>query len=430
MRNLVILTFAFFLLNSLVSNAQDSKSTEPPAKQDYSQEAYVIERMDSGMRFENDGTGRVQTTLRVRVQSEAGVRQWGQLVFGYNSVNEKLEISYVRVSKPDKTVITAPADAIQDLNPPILQIAPVYSDYRQKHVTVPSLRPGDTLEYGVVRTILTPYAPGQFWGQYDFQKSAITLDEQFEIDVPANRTLKLKNKPGMDPKTSEENGRRIYHWASSHLIRDAENKDNTEKKKKKKKAADQFPDVQLTTFASWEEVGHWYQSLEKDRRIPSAAVRAKAEELTKGLHSDLDKTEALYDYTAKNFRYVGLSLGLGRYQPHSSDEVFHNQYGDCKDKSTLLESLLNAVGIPAAPALINSYRKLDPDVPSPSQFDHVVTTAVVEKERLWMDTTTEIAPFRLLAYTLRKKQALLVPADAPPHLEETPADPPCPIPSF
>src|SRR6185503_20558704 len=158
MRNLVILTFAFFLLNSLVSNAQDSKSTEPPAKQDYSQEAYVIERMDSGMRFENDGTGRVQTTLRVRVQSEAGVRQWGQLVFGYNSVNEKLEISYVRVSKPDKTVITAPADAIQDLNPPILQIAPVYSDYRQKHVTVPSLRPGDTLEYGVVRTILTPYA--------------------------------------------------------------------------------------------------------------------------------------------------------------------------------------------------------------------------------------------------------------------------------
>ena len=234
----------------------------------------------------------------------------------------------------------------------------------------------------------------------------------------------------MDPKTSEENGRRIYHWASSHLIRDAENKDNTEKKKKKKKAADQFPDVQLTTFASWEEVGHWYQSLEKDRRIPSAAVRAKAEELTKGLHSDLDKTEALYDYTAKNFRYVGLSLGLGRYQPHSSDEVFHNQYGDCKDKSTLLESLLNAVGIPAAPALINSYRKLDPDVPSPSQFDHVVTTAVVEKERLWMDTTTEIAPFRLLAYTLRKKQALLVPADAPPHLEETPADPPVPDTEF
>jgi tetratricopeptide (TPR) repeat protein/transglutaminase-like putative cysteine protease len=430
MRNLALLTLAFSLLNPIPSDAQGSQSTELPPKQDYSQEAFVIERQDSEMRFESDGTGRVQTTLRVRVQSEAGLRPWGQLVFGYNSVNEKIEISYVRVIKPDKSVITAPADAIQDLNPPILQIAPIYTDFRQKHVTVPSLRPGDILEYQVVRTIVTPYAPGQFWAQYEFQKNAITLDEQLEIDVPANRTLKLKDKPGMDPKASDENGRRIYRWTSSHLVREAENKDNTEKKSKKKKPEDQFPDVQLTTFATWEEVGRWYQSLEKDRRVPSAAVRAKAEELTKGLHSDLDKTEALYDYTAKNFRYVSLSLGLGRYQPHFSDDVFHNQYGDCKDKSTLLESLLTAAGIPAAPALINSYRKLDPDVPSPSQFDHVVTTAVVGKERLWMDTTTEIAPFRLLAYKLRKKQALLIPTDGPPHLEETPADPPVPDTEF
>lgn len=430
MRNLVFLTLALSLLTSLASGAQSAESTQQPLKPDYPQEAFVIESLHSGFRFESDGTGRVQTTVRVRVQSEAGLRTWGQLVFGYNSANEKMEVPYVRVTKPDKSVITAPAHAIQDLNLPILQIAPVYTDYRQKHVTVPSLRPGDILEFQVIKTIVTPYAPGQFWAQYEFQNNAIALDEQLEIDVPASRTLKLKSKPGMDPKTTEENGRKVYHWNSSHLVSETENKDNTEKKKKKKKPQDQFPDVQLTTFATWEEVGRWYQSLEKDRRVPSAVVRAKAEELTKGLDSDLEKTEALYDYTAKNFRYVSLSLGLGRYQPHSSDDVFHNQYGDCKDKSTLLESLLTAAGIPAAPALINSYRKLDPDVPSPSQFDHVVTTAMVGKERLWMDTTTEVAPFRLLDYTLRKKQALLIPSGGPPHLEETPADPPVPDTEF
>lgn len=424
MRTLLLLTLAFSTLQSPL-NAQSDKPAEL-AKPDYSQEGFVIERLDSGMRFETDGTGHGQDTVRVRVQSEAGLRSWGQLVFGYNSVNEKIEISYVRVIKPDKSVITAPADAVQDLNPPILQVAPVYTDFRQKHVTVPSLRPGDVLEYQVTRTINAPFAPGQFWTQYNFQKNAITLDEQLEINVPAGRTVKLKTKPGFDPKTSEENGRRIYRWTSSHLVREVESKDSTEKKTKKKRPEDQFPDVQLTTFASWEEVGRWYQSLEKDRRAPSAAVRAKAEELTKGLHSDMQKAEALYDYSAKNFRYVSLSLGLGRYQPHSSDDVLHNQYGDCKDKSTLLESLLEASGISSAPALINSSRKLDPDIPSPSQFDHVVTTAVVGNERIWMDTTTEIAPFRLLSYPLRKKQALLISTDKPPHLEETPADPPVP----
>jgi tetratricopeptide (TPR) repeat protein len=81
--------------------------------------------------------------------------------------------------------------------------------------------------------------------------------------------------------------------------------------------------------------------------------------------------------------------------------------------------------------LINSTRKLDPDVPSPSQFDHVITVLPMGKEEVWMDTTSEVAPFRLLAYTLRKKQALVIPpidppSSVPPHLEETPADTPMP----
>ena len=89
-----------------------------------------------------------------------------------------------------------------------------------------------------------------------------------------------------------------------------------------------------------EEVGRWYATLEKDRRTPSREVRTKANELTKDFTADLDKTQALYDFVAKNFRYVSLSLGLGRYQPHSASDVLHNQYGDCKDKHTLLASML------------------------------------------------------------------------------------------
>ncbi len=64
---------------------------------DYSQESFVIEQMHSRYRFEADGTGRKEVTARIRVQSEAGVQQWGQLQEGYNSANERVEIPYVRV---------------------------------------------------------------------------------------------------------------------------------------------------------------------------------------------------------------------------------------------------------------------------------------------------------------------------------------------
>ena len=405
---------------------------------DYSQESFVVEQMHSHYRFEADGTGRKEVIARIRVQSEAGVQQWGQLQVGYNSANERVEIPYVRVLKEDGTVIKAGDDAVQDLSAPVEHEAPVYTDYRQKHITVPGLRPGEVLEYDLVTVIHTPLAAGQFWTEYEFDKTNIVLDEQVDVDVPSNRALKLKNKPGHDPNITEANGRRVYHWSSSHLERedDDKNKDKEkDKKKKKHRPDDDRPDIQMTTFETWEQIGRWYASLERDRRKPSPEVRAKAEELTKGLTTDLDKTEALYDFVAKNFRYVSLSLGVGRYQPHASSDVLHNQYGDCKDKHTLLASMLEAEGLHASSVLINSSRKLDPDVPSPSQFDHVITMLPMGKEEVWMDTTAEVGPFRLLAFQLRKKQALVIPPMDPPspiapHLEETPADTPMPDTEF
>jgi Flp pilus assembly protein TadD len=428
MRRFSSLIFVFFLSTLAFAQKPGDPGLPTPPAPDYSKEGYVIEQFHTTYRFENDGTGRRELYVKVKVQSEAGVRDFGQLVFGYNSVNERVEIPFVRVLKADGTTVTAPPDAVQDLSPPITKEAPVYTDYRQKHVTVPGLRPGETLEYDMVAVMHTPLAPNQFWMEHDFTKAGIILDEQLEVNVPADRKVTLKNKPEYAPKITEENGRRIYRWTSSNLTTDEDDdskKDKDDKKKKKKKS-DDTPAVQMTTFSSWEEIGRWYAGLEKDRREPNDEIRAKAAALTAGKTTDLDKVEALYDYVARNFRYVSLSFGTGRYQPHAASEVLHNQYGDCKDKHTLLASLLDAEGMHASSVLINSSRKLDPDVPSPSQFDHVITLLPLGKEEVWMDTTTEVAPFRLLAYTLRKKQALVVPESGTPHLEETPADPPMP----
>src|SRR5215469_426893 len=410
------------------SAPSSAKSAEIPTLGDFSQESYVIEQSRTIYRFENDGTGRKETIARIRVQSEAGVEQWGQVVVGYNSANEKIEIPYVRVRKKDGSVVTASSDAIQDLSAPVEHEAPVYTDFRQKHITVPGLRPGEELEYDFITLIHTPLAPGQFWTAYDFEKNGIALDEQLDIDIPRDRTVKLKTKPGYDPKITEANGRRVYHWQSANLVHedDDQPKEPDARKKHKKKKTDEAPAVQLTTFSNWQEVGRWYAGLEHDRRQPTPEIREKAAELTKGFTTDLDRTEALYDYVAKNFRYVSLSLGVGRYQPHAASDVLHNQYGDCKDKHTLLAALLEAENLHASSVLINSSRKLDPDVPSPSQFDHVITMLPLGKEEVWMDTTTEVAPFRLLSFNIRKKQALVVPASGTPRLEETPADPPFP----
>ena len=93
---------------------------------------------------------------------------------------------------------------------------------------------------------------------------------------------------------------------------------------------------------------------------------------------------------------MSLSFGVGRYQPHPAEDVLENEYGDCKDKHTLLATMLKAAGIEAWPALINGERKLDLDMPSPGQFNHVITYVPRSGNPHWLDTTPEVAPFGLL----------------------------------
>src|SRR5262249_5529175 len=171
------------IVTSLQAFPQVPAPPSPPIPEklpDHSQEAYVVERLRTAYRFENDGTGRRDISARIKIQSEAGVEQWGQLVTGYNSANEKVEIPYVRVLKANGSTITAQPDSVQDLSIPLEKEAPVYTDYRQKHITVPGLRPGDELEYEFVTITDTPLAPQQFWMEHYFSQSGTVLDEQLE----------------------------------------------------------------------------------------------------------------------------------------------------------------------------------------------------------------------------------------------------------
>ncbi|HVZ18707.1 MAG TPA: DUF3857 domain-containing protein, partial [Terriglobales bacterium] len=355
-------------------------------------------------------------------------QQWGQLVFGYSSANEKLDINYVRVKKADGRTITASPDSVQDLTAGVARFAPMYTDYREKHITVPALRPGDTLEYSIVTTTVTALAPSQFWLNYDFDHNIIILNEVLEVNVPKDRQIKLKTDDGYDPKITTEGDRRIYRWVTSNLKRKTDEELKKEWKKKRIQGDEDQPSVQLTTFQSWEELGKWYAPLQRERIAATPELKAKALELTKDKQTELEKIKALYDFVAPEFRYVSLSFGVGRYQPHAAGDIFANKYGDCKDKHTLLSAMLNVIGIHADPVLINSQRQLDPDVPSPGQFDHVITLVTLHDGRhIWLDTTTEVAPFQLLSYQIRKKKALWVPTNGGnAQVIETPADSPVP----
>lgn len=400
----------------------------PKSTADYSKEAVVIEHSSDKFQFENDGSYTREMRMRMRIQSDAGVERFSILKFAFQNSSEVFGLDYVRVLKSDGSTVVTPADTYQDMPADITREAPLYSDAHEMQVAVKGLGVGDVLEYQVHWQHNKPLVPGQFWLEYNFAHNGIVLDEMAEIRLPHGRKIKFKSDK-LKPAISQAGAYDVYTWTNSNL----ENRDEKKEKQERQEQIWQLargrrpsPDMQLSSFQSWDEVGKWYGELQRAQVQPTAEIQSKAAELTKGLPDENAKIRALYDFVSTKYHYIGIDFGIGRYQPHAAAEVLSNQYGDCKDKHTLLAALLKAVGIEAYPALISSSREIDADVPSPGQFDHVITAIPQGTGFQWLDTTAEVAPFGMLMPVLRDKHALVIADGKPAAIAMTPADDPFP----
>jgi tetratricopeptide (TPR) repeat protein len=425
---ILLLVFAVPAYLPAQSSATPSASnkSESETKPDFSQQPAIYEYLHASMRYENDGSGTREVHARIRVQTQAGLNVAGQLVFNYNAIDEQMEVPSVRVLKKEGAIVTAGPEAIQDLSAPVTQEAPMYTDARQKHVTVPGVSVGDVVEYDV--TIKAkPLQPGQFWHIWYFAQGFIALDEQLDLNVPKGRLLKIKSPEGIQPSISIEGDRRLYHWATSNS--------------KTSPPVDFFknfqfdvikllegyrpslpPHVMFSTFQNWTDVAEWYAQLERERRILTPEIRAKADEIARGQQTAEAKAQVLYYWVSQNIRYVSLSFGVGRYQPHAAAEVLANRYGDCKDKTTLLEAMLDAEGLHAYPALVNSKADVDPEIPNPMQFDHAIAFVRIGNKDVWLDSTVGVSPFGYLLPHLRNGEALVISETSSAGLRKMPQE--------
>ena len=181
---------------------------------------------------------------------------------------------------------------------------------------------------------------------------------------------------------------------------------------------------------SWEEAGPSYHALFDNGEKPETEIATQVENLAGGQSDVLSKIDALYTYVSRQIRYVAIEIGIGGYQPHLPADVYKNKYGDCKDKASLLISMLNKIGLRGYPALVGTRGDVeaDPTAPTLATFDHMIVAfpvpaslrSAVEKfpaydsqnQILWMDPTSETDPlgqlpemdqgvFSLIAYPER-----------------------------
>jgi hypothetical protein len=136
----------------------------------------------------------------------------------------------------------------------------------------------------------------------------------------------------------------------------------------------------------WRALGQWMAALEANRSDPSPEITAQTQSLVAGAPDFYTKLSRITDYIQKNIRYFIVERGIGGLQANYASGIFRNRYGDCKDKTALLISMLQTAGIHAVYVSVDSRRGvIDPEVPS-LVGNHMITAieipAAVQDPRL------------------------------------------------
>jgi transglutaminase-like putative cysteine protease len=145
--------------------------------------------------------------------------------------------------------------------------------------------------------------------------------------------------------------------------------------------------LQFSEYSDWGDVGQWATGLFPAVK-PSPGLKALARTFDSKPTAAAKAAAALY-WVQNEVRYFSVSIGENSHRPQAPDAVLANRYGDCKDKSYLLVSLLGMLGIEAKPMLVSAASRRLPArvLASPFWFDHVIVKLNVDGKDYYVDPT-------------------------------------------
>lgn len=355
------------------------------------------------------GQSRYTTHQVVKILTERGIQKYGDIAIPYQPNSQNIGVNIARTIAPDGTVRLPPDEAFNDVTPPGLLSYNLYSDMMWRVISMVGLSPGVCIEYQVtLEDKLEKVAGSKTWitGGYNFQSSEVTLETIYAIRLPQEQHLQWKTYNfQIEPEISyEKNGIVLYIWRSGEMP--ALKLENG-----MPHINDIAPRLSYSSITSWDDVYKWYKDLARGRYAPDEHLRRTVEKLIENLTTDEAMIRTIYHFVAKHIRYVGIELGQSAYQPSPAAEVLQKQYGDCKDKTTLLISMLDLVGIKAYPVMLSTspYQRIDTTLPSLSQFNHMIAAIPKGKENyIWLDPTSNTCSYGDLPYSDQGRVGLLI----------------------
>lgn len=324
----------------------------------------------------------------IQVNDSGALGQIGQYAIQFVPQYQHLTLHRLQLLRGQETIDVLSKASVRFIQREAGLESGIFSGMVTALILIPDVRVGDTLHVSYTEEGSNPvfgptYSDAASWDQPEpVELRRVTLLH------PKNRTIAWKLAgdmpgPAVQPTQTERNGHKVLTFVGRHLpANEAE----------PYVPAGYLPVryLQFSEWGQWERVSRWAVDLFPRVTPTSPSLRGLLGDL-KALPTDEARVVAALQWVQSEIRYFSVSLGESSHRPHAPDEVADKRFGDCKDKTYLLLTLMQQLGVDARPVLLSlsgrdGIHKL---MPAPELFDHVILQVRLPSGVYYLDGTRQ-----------------------------------------
>lgn len=322
----------------------------------------------------------------IKVLTTKGLSQVSYLAVNYDPSYQQLYFHRLLIRRGGKDINILPSAKFELLRREENMDRQVYDKTLDAILNIEDVQVGDIVEYSYTVRGYNPVFSNKAINTFRLNFGVPVARSVVRILCDPARKIDLKKfSSAADPIRDKSGSLETYTWASEHIP--AVN------------VEDNVPDwhrvydaIEISEFNSWGEVSAWAMPLYTQVPADQKSLDAKVADIKANHLLQESQVQAAIRFVQDEVRYLSFSDGIQGYKPHDPSVVLKQRFGDCKDKSLLLVTMLRQLGVTANPALVNSTtgKRLDQSLPSPYVFDHCIAQFVFNDTTYWVDPTVSL----------------------------------------
>lgn len=312
-----------------------------------------------------------------KITDNVGVQSASDINVSYDPLYQKLFFHDITIIRDGKTINKLDANQFQVIRRELNAENYLYDGSLSAMMNLSDVRTNDIIDFSYTIVGFNPIHNNKYSNLF-FLNDNIPVGK-IHITLITNTHLNLKEiNTELRPEITTKNGLKTYEWTINTPDK-FDYEDNIPEWKIT------HPTLIVSDYESWSEVVDWgIQTFKIITPLDNSLV-LKINEIDASNETQGKKIKSVLDFVQNDIRYLGYELGIGSYKPNNPNKVFNQRYGDCKDKSLLMVTMLNKLNIEAYPMLVNTSLKhtINDLLPSPIFFNHCVVKVVDKAENVF-----------------------------------------------